>query len=183
MSHAMYFQKIIEVLGLVSSEQIELLFDRIKNSLDAGGTVFVCGNGGSGANASHFVQDLIKCPVKDFSLASGRYKVICLNDSMPTMLAYGNDLGFDQIFKQPLMNFAKPGDLVVGISGSGNSKNVVEALLYANEIGVDTGAIVGFSGGRVKEVAKTIIHIETSDMQVYEDVSGIIMHSIIKQLL
>ncbi len=143
-------------------------------------TIYVFGNGGSGATASHFCGDLVKGV--SYGLEK-RFKAICLNDNMPAMMSIANDISYDDIFIEQLKNFMQKGDLVVGISGSGNSVNVVKALEYAKEKGVKTAAICGYKGGKIKEIADISIHVEVPDMEVSEDIHNLIMIHCVKRVL
>ena len=139
------------------------------------GTFYFFGNGGSGATASHICGDFIKGV--SYGLDK-RFKCICLNDNMSSMMAISNDISYDDIFIEPLRNFMKKGDLVIGISGSGNSNNVVKAIEFAKIKGVKTLAFCGFRGGKIKELADYCFHAEVMDMEVTEDVHLIAFHMI-----
>jgi D-sedoheptulose 7-phosphate isomerase len=137
--------------------------------------IFVMGNGGSGSTASHFASDMNK------SASSGlekKFKVICLSDNIPIMLAYANDLSYEDIFREQLKNFLKSEDVVIGISGSGNSKNVVKAIQYANEKGAISIGLTGFDGGEVARLADVSIIVPVNDMQRTEDTHLILCHII-----
>ncbi len=177
-----YTSLLREELSRLNAAKIEDLVALIKETQSQNKTIYAFGNGGSGANASHFVQDLLKCPVKDFESSEGRYRVLCLNDNTPVLMAYANDMSYEQVFRQQLMNFCQPGDLVIGISGSGNSMNVVKAIEYANQSGAETFAIVGFSGGKLLPAAKQSLHFQTDNMQLYEDLCMIALHSVVTAL-
>lgn len=177
-----YSTLLSETLRELDETNVETLIAAILETRRAGGTVYVFGNGGSGANASHFVQDLLKCPIMDFSSTNGRYRAVCLNDNTPVIMAYANDISYEDVFRQQLMNFCTPRDLVLGISGSGNSMNVVRALEYANHAGAITFAIVGFDGGLLLNIARTCVHTKTHNMQIYEDIAMIKLHSIVTAL-
>ncbi len=178
-----YLEHIQKSLPLIDPVQIEALAWAISKCRGTNARIFVFGNGGSGANASHFVQDLLKCPVKDFSSSSGRFAAICLNDNTPVVMAYANDLDYSEVFRQQLMNFARPGDLVIAISGSGNSKNVLKAIEYALTEKLDTFGICGFEGGVLLGLVKNAIHFKTSNMQVFEDLCSITLHAVVSNLL
>jgi D-sedoheptulose 7-phosphate isomerase len=142
-------------------------------------SIFIMGNGGSGATASHFACDINK------GASSGlekRFKVFCLNDNVPTMLAYANDNSYEDIFVEQLKNFLKPEDVIIGISGSGNSKNVIKAIQYANKNEAKSVALTGFDGGKLAEVAKISLTIPVNDMQKTEDVHFILIHMIMQIL-
>jgi len=156
---------------------IDLILELIK-ARNEKRQIFVMGNGGSGSTASHWANDFNKGMNYANHQNDTRFKMICLNDNIPTMLAIANDASYDDIFVEQLKNFLQPGDLVLGISGSGNSKNVIKAMQYANENNAITYAIVGFNGGKLKETAKKSFHLETNNMGIFEDLSLIIDHII-----
>jgi len=143
------------------------------------GTIFIFGNGGSGATASHFSGDLIKGV--SYNLDK-KFKVICLNDNIPALMAIANDISFSDIFLEQLKNFVKKDDLVIGLSGSGNSMNVVKALDFAKKAGAKTAAFCGFDGGKIKGIADVSIQAEIDNMEVSEDIHLIIFHCV-KSLL
>lgn len=163
-----YFNKLVKAFYKVNQDDITSLSNLLYPCDSA---VFVFGNGGSAATAAHFVQDMNK---------TLGYNFICLNDNIPTMLAYGNDCGFDTIFRQQLEKLAKPTDKVIGISCSGNSKNVIEAINYANALRCITVGFTGFDGGVLKELVKYNIHVPCDDMQICEDIHLIITHILLK---
>jgi D-sedoheptulose 7-phosphate isomerase len=141
--------------------------------------VFIMGNGGSGSTASHFVCDINK----GTCLGLGKkFKVICLNDNMPSILAYANDLSYDKIFVEQLNNFLQAGDLVIGISGSGNSENVIQAVTYAREKGARTVALTGFNGGRLAGIVDIAFIAKIHDMQKVEDLHMIVVHMLMQYL-
>lgn len=144
------------------------------------GTIYIFGNGGSGASASHATGDFLKGA--SFGLDK-RFKVVCLNDNIPSLMAIANDISWDAIFVEPLKNFLQPHDLVIGISGSGNSKNVVAAMEYAKENKVTTIAFCGFKGGKIKEIADINIHSTAMDMEIAEDVHMIVFNIIKKEMI
>ena len=116
-------------------------------------TIFLCGNGGSAAAASHFGQDLAKGTLSSMS-ATRRFRVIPLTDNIGFITALANDEGYESIFEQQLRNLAREGDLLVAISGSGNSPNVLRAVEYAHSIGMTTIGVTGFDGGKLRALAR-----------------------------
>ena len=143
--------------------------------------IFIFGNGGSGSTASHFACDLAKG-----TIASGksRFKAIALTDNMPQILAWANDSSYDDIFKEQLENLMDAGDIAIGISGSGNSKNVLKALEYAKLHGIAIG-FSGFEGGKMKTVTHINLVVDNNNMQQIEDIHLLIEHlitSIIRNL-
>lgn len=148
---------------------VDLLLKARKN----GNNIYIMGNGGSASTASHFTCDFNKGLSYKRDL---RFKMISLNDNIPTMLAYSNDLGYENVFVEQLKNFLKKDDVVIGISGSGNSENVLKAIEYANSINAKTVGITGFNGGKLKNIVDISIHTNINNMQVAEDVHMTICH-------
>lgn len=174
-----YFQKLKNTIDMISKEDLSCIMNILEKSRIEGRTVFVMGNGGSAATASHFCCDFNK----DISLTqSTKYKFLCLNDNIPTMMAYANDISYNDIFVEPLKNFMKKGDCVIGISGSGNSKNVIKALEYANANEGITIGLTGYSGGIIKQISKYNVHIPINDMQITEDLHMVLDHCMMKIL-
>lgn len=142
---------------------------------DSGRRVYVMGNGGSASTASHMASDLGKgASRKDAS----RFRAIALTDSIPAMLAWANDSSYADIFVEQLANHLEPGDVVIGISGSGNSENVIKAIEYSNGAGAVTIGLSGFDGGRLAKAAKVGYVVPSRCMQQVEDVHLIIEHLI-----
>lgn len=174
-----YKAGLAEVLKRLDAAQVERFIEALAEACRNGRTVFLFGNGGSGATASHMACDLNKGV--SYGQAT-RFRVICLNDNLPTLMAYANDVSYDDIFVEPLKNFLQAGDVVVGISGSGNSENVIRAIDYANEKGALTVGLCGYSGGRLKEKAGLAVHVEVDDMQMAEDVHLVVGHMAMQSL-
>ena len=139
--------------------------------------IFVMGNGGSGATASHFTCDINKGCCMDLNK---KFKMICLNDNLPTLLALANDVSYDAVFVEQLKNFFQPGDLVIGISGSGNSPNVLQAIEYAGTHAGATIGLSGFSGGKLASLADITWIAPVEDMQKIEDMHMIVVHMIMQ---
>lgn len=170
-----YFESVCRILDGLSRENISALTDVLLSARDNEGTIFVFGNGGSGANASHICGDFIK------GISYGlekRFRIICLNDNIPALMAIANDASYEDIFVEQLKNFLKKDDVVIGISGSGNSRNIVKALEYANKVGAKTAALCGYSGGIIKNIAEISIHAEIDNMEVAEDIHLVVAHCI-----
>ena len=168
-----YFERLKRTVDLISKEDLNQLMNILIKAKDNDKTIFVMGNGGSASTASHFCCDFNK------GISYGKekmFKFICLNDNLPTMMAYANDLSYDEIFAGPLKNFLRKDDLVIGISGSGNSKNVVKALEFANSNGAFTVGLTGYSGGKVKQICQHNVHIPVDDMQITEDLHMVLDH-------
>lgn len=138
------------------------------------------GNGGSAANASHAAGDFLKGA--SFGLEK-RFQIICLNDNTPSMMAIANDIGWDDIFIEPLRNLLKPNDIVIGISGSGNSKNILKAIHFANESNAKTIGMTGFNGGELKKISDLSIHSPAMDMEVAEDIHMAVFNMVKKEVM
>jgi D-sedoheptulose 7-phosphate isomerase len=162
----------IETLDLAKVNQA---IDIFLQARDEGRHIFVCGNGGSAATASHFVCDVIKGA--SFN-RERRFRMMALTDSLPTITAYSNDVSYECVFVEQLKNFAQPGDVVVAISGSGNSPNVLRALEYANSAGCRTIALTGRDGGKLGPLAQLNIQVSNPHMGRIEDVHLMVMHMI-----
>ena len=163
-------QKVIQSLHL---EEINDVMNALEDARLRHKRIFICGNGGSAATASHFECDFNKGISYDQTV---KYDFECLSDNVPMMMAIANDISYDDIFVTPLRNKMKEGDIVSGISGSGNSENVCRALRYANENKAVTIALVGYNGGFLKELAQHCIHVNIDNMQIVEDVHLIMDH-------
>lgn len=165
----------LKTIESVDSSQVDEVIGMFQEARDAGRQIFVFGNGGSASTASHFACDMVKGA--SFNRPS-RFRIMALTDSLPTMTAYSNDVSYDVIFAEQLRNFARPGDLVMGISGSGNSPNVLRAMEYANSIGCRTVALTGRDGGKLGPLAQVNVNVANPHMGRIEDAHMIICHMI-----
>ena len=175
-----YIDLVKSTLDALDPKALEALVEAFHTTYEKGGNIYTMGNGGSGASASHAAGDFLKGA--SYGLDK-RFRMICLNDNLPSMMAIANDIGWESIFVEPLKNFLSPNDLVIGISGSGNSKNVVNALEYANAKGATTVAMSGFKGGKISEIATINVHAPVMDMEVTEDVHMVIFNIVKKQMM
>ena len=175
-----YIDLVKSTLDALDPKALDALVEAFHTTYEKGGNIYTMGNGGSGASASHAAGDFLKGA--SYGLDK-RFKMICLNDNLPSMMAIANDIGWESIFVEPLKNFLSEDDLVIGISGSGNSKNVVNALEYANANGATTVAMSGFKGGKISEIATINIHAPVMDMEVTEDVHMVIFNIVKKQMM
>jgi D-sedoheptulose 7-phosphate isomerase len=175
-----YIELVKSTLDALDAKALESLVDAFHSTYEKGGNIYTMGNGGSGASASHAAGDFLKGA--SYGLDK-RFRMICLNDNLPSMMAIANDIGWESIFVEPLKNFLLPNDLVIGISGSGNSKNVVNAIEYANEQGATTVAMSGFKGGKISQIATIDVHAPVMDMEVTEDVHMVIFNIVKKQMM
>lgn len=162
-----------EVLQNLPIEDINVVMNILEDARLNRKRIFICGNGGSASTAAHFECDFNKGISYDQKI---KYDFECLSDNVPMMMAIANDIGYDDIFVVPLRNKLKNGDIVIGISGSGNSKNVIKAIEYGNKVGAETIALVGYDGGGLKKIAKHHIHVKINNMQIIEDVHLVLNH-------
>jgi len=176
-----YKQYFINKLELVDEEQVNKLIDIILNAFENDNKIFVIGNGGSAANASHFAQDMAK-GTREGVETKKRIKAISLTDNVPFITALGNDDGYETIFEQQLRTFAGKGDVLIAISGSGNSPNIIKAVEWANENDLITVGITGYDGGKLKQINKFSVHTELNDMATVESIHSYILHYVIIKL-
>lgn len=162
-------------LQSVDLTKVEQAISWFAQARDANRHIFVCGNGGSASTASHFACDVVKGASYG---RDRRFRILSLNDSLPTLTAYSNDVCYECVFEEQLKNFAEPNDIVMAISGSGNSGNVVRALEFAKSRGCKTIALTGRDGGRLANQADLNIQVHAPHMGRIEDVHLIICHMI-----
>ena len=162
-----YYEKEVETIRSLDFDEIEIAVQAIKDAYEREATIYTFGNGGSAATASHFVCDFNKgiCEKLD-----KKFNLICLNDNTPIVMAIANDISYDDVFSFQLINKLKPTDLILAISGSGNSKNVIKAVEYAKSIGCKVVGMTGYSGGKLDQLADYHMHVPVDDMQITEDV-------------
>jgi len=171
----LYKADLIRAIESIDLHKVNQAIEWFQESRDTGGNIFVCGNGGSAATASHFACDIVKgCSFN----RSNRFRIMALTDQLSTITAYANDVSYDVVFVEQLKNFAQSGDLVMAISGSGNSPNVVRALEYANSIGCRTIALTGRDGGKLGSLAKLNIQVPVAHMGRIEDAHMNVCHMI-----
>jgi D-sedoheptulose 7-phosphate isomerase len=173
-----FLMQVQDEITRLDAGAIERLAQAIYQRYQTGRFVYIIGNGGSGANSSHLCEDLGKGTVVD-SEKGKRLKVLSLTDNTSYILAWANDTNYDRIFVEQLKNLGEPGDLLIAISGSGNSPNVLNAVHWANEHGIETFAVTGFSGGMLKEIAHQALHCRCDDMGVVESLHSIAFHYVV----
>jgi D-sedoheptulose 7-phosphate isomerase len=168
-----YTEKLSHALNLSAMEEIPTLAEALRECWRLDRTVYLCGNGGSAGNAMHLANDfLYGAGVTN----GGGLKVEALSANASVITSLANDLGYDEIFAEQVKVKANAGDVLIVLSGSGNSGNVVKALEVGNNKGMKTFAILGYSGGRCKEVAQHSIHFAIDDMQIAEDLQLVVGH-------
>jgi D-sedoheptulose 7-phosphate isomerase len=168
-----YRSKLVNTLATIDMNAVDRAIEILREARDNERHVFVCGNGGSASTASHFVCDMVKGA--SFNRES-RFRIMALTDSLPTITAYSNDVSYDCIFEEQMKNFANKGDVLITISGSGNSPNVVRATEYANSIGCHTIALTGRDGGKLGKTAELEIRVADQHMGRIEDGHLIVCH-------
>ena len=170
-----YFTNLAGLFDRLDIEAISKFIEALEDTRKRGRTVFLAGNGGSAATCSHFANDLIK-GVR--SSASGAFKAISLADNVALMTALANDDGYDTIFTGQMRNLFEKGDLLIAISASGNSPNVVAAAKLAQDLGGQVAALVGFDGGILKTFADIVVHVPTKKGEYgpVEDIHMILDH-------
>ncbi|OGX23497.1 MAG: hypothetical protein A2Y03_04955 [Omnitrophica WOR_2 bacterium GWF2_38_59] len=174
-----YLKDLKNKLDELPIDKIEELAAILENARKKGKKIFISGNGGSASTASHFACDLGKGTVKDHhDIKETRFQVISLLDNMATYTAYSNDFGHDHVFSQQLCNLVQPGDIVIVITGSGNSKNIIKAVETAIERKAITIGFVGFDGGILKPMLDHYIHVYSDHYGIVEDVHLILAHMI-----
>jgi len=170
-----YKTDLLQAIDAIDLAKVNQAIEWFKDARAAGRHIFVCGNGGSASTASHFACDIVKGA--SFN-RHARFRIMALTDQLPTLTAYANDVGYDAVFVEQLKNFAQPGDLVMGISGSGNSPNVLRAIEYANQAGCRTLALTGRDGGQLGPMAQLNIQVAVPHMGRIEDAHMIVCHMI-----
>ena len=174
-----YANKLTSVLECSDWSPISKLAEDLLSCWESGNQVFLCGNGGSSGNASHLANDFIYGIAK----AKGRgLKAISLNDNNSVITCLANDVGYDCIFSEQLAVLARPNDILIALSGSGNSLNIISVIHEAKLLGVKSYAILGFDGGKCKKIADHPIHFNINDMQISEDLQLIVGHMLMKFL-
>lgn len=175
-----YALRLAESLQTFDWAVVETLAGKVLDLWGRGSTLWICGNGGSAANAVHWANDFLY-PVAKRASRGARIQALTENPAVVTCL--GNDIGYEKIFSYQLRTFAAPGDLLIALSGSGNSPNIIEALKAARDLGVETCAILGFDGGAALSMADLPVHFAVDDMQVAEDAQMVVCHALVQALV
>jgi D-sedoheptulose 7-phosphate isomerase len=170
-----YKTNLLQAIDAIDLAKVSQAIEWFKETRAAARHIFVCGNGGSASTASHFACDIVKGA--SFNRES-RFRIMALTDQMATLTAYANDVSYESVFVEQLKNFAQPGDLLMGISGSGNSPNVLRAMEYANQADCRTLALTGRDGGRLGPLAQLNIQVSVPHMGRIEDAHMVVCHMI-----
>ena len=174
-----YLSRLERLLDDFDCSQVDEAVEVIAAAWQQGRQIITLGNGGSSMTALHFINDWNK----SVFMATGKpFRGRSLVDNLGLVMSYGNDVSFQDIFVEQLKNILQPGDLVIAISGSGNSENVIRAVRYANEHGGVTLGLRGYRGGRLKELAQHVVWVDVDDMQLSEDLHAIFGHIVMQRL-
>ena len=168
-----YIELEINTLRKLSRTELNNFIVELDEARKRNATIYIMGNGGSAATASHFVNDFNK-GVSEY--IDQKFRFICLNDNVSTIMAIANDISYNAIFEFQLQGKVTENDLVVGISGSGNSTNVIKAIELANEVGAKTIGLTGYDGGKLKQIVDLSVHVPIMSMQITEDIHMIFDH-------
>jgi len=180
-----FLDRVGQELRRVDPREVQALADLIWDAYTRRAFVFVIGNGGSGSNASHFCEDMGKCTLRreDYDDdGKRRLRILSLTDNTPYILAWANDEGFDRVFAEQLKNLAGPGDLLIAISGSGNSPNILRAVEWANRNGLTTFGCTGYSGGKLRGLAQKGMHVPLDDMGIVESIHLTAFHWVVDDM-
>jgi len=175
-----YINKEIEVIKSLDISSISEVMTAIIEAYEKDANIYIFGNGGSASTASHFQNDFNKGLSENLEK---KFNFVCLNDNVPTVLAIANDSGYEYVFEHQLINKLKQNDLVIAISGSGNSKNVLRAIEYAKQQGNKTIGITGYDGGKLAKMVDISFNVPVDDMQITEDVHMILDHLMMSVLM
>jgi len=174
-----YIDQHNSVIKNFDSQEVEQAIKIIKDTIQNKNRIAICGNGGSALTASHYITDWNKMI---FTHTGMQFDGICLSDNIGLVTAYANDFSYNDIFSEQVKNLLKKDDLLITVSGSGNSENVVRATVEANKIKVHTLSISGFDGGKLKQISKNSVWIKSFDMQLCEDAHIVFGHMVMKSL-
>ncbi len=168
-----YKQELHSAIDTIPMDRVQQAIEWLDEALNEGRQVFTCGNGGSASTASHFICDMVKGASYN---RDKRFRMMALTDSLATITAYSNDVSYDVVFVEQLKNFARPGDILISISGSGNSPNVLRAVEWANSAGVKTIGLTGRDGGQLGKLSQLEINVGVQHMGRIEDGHMIVCH-------
>jgi D-sedoheptulose 7-phosphate isomerase len=180
-----FLERVAQELVRIDPGEVKALAEAMFSCYQRDRFIFLIGNGGSGSNASHFCEDVGKSTLRrqDFDDdKKKRFRILSLTDNTPYILAWGNDEGFDRVFVEQLKNVASPGDLLIAISGSGNSPNILRAVEWANAHGLTTFGCTGFTGGKLQTLAHKNLHVPLDDMGIVETIHLAAFHWVVDDL-
>lgn len=180
-----YLKRLQVEVGRLNQDAIRQLADWLYEAWEQERFVFIFGNGGSACTASHYAEDLGKSSLRECDLkdeTKKRLKVLSLTDNVGWIMAVGNDIGYDQVFVQQLMNYGSAGDVAIAISGSGNSPNVLAAVDWANRHGLKTFGLTGYRGGKLRQMQQAGLHVELDDMGMVESLHLCVFHWVLNDV-
>ncbi|MDD4511461.1 MAG: SIS domain-containing protein [Oscillospiraceae bacterium] len=173
-----YIDREIKTLQSLNLDELNTAVNAILDARERGGVIYTMGNGGSAATASHMVCDFAKGASEN--LGGKKFCFECLCDNTPIVMAIANDISYDDVFSFQLEKKLRAEDLIIAISGSGNSKNVIKAVEFAKQVGTPVIGITGYSGGKLRELSNYRMHVNIDDMQIAEDVHMMFDHMILR---
>ncbi len=174
-----YFEYLTRLMQMMNTDAIRLFAEEMEKAREGGNTVFVVGNGGSAAIASHFANDLNKTVFgQKGEKRAKRFQAICLADNTPALTAWANDVGFEDVFSEQLKNFAQEKDVLLAISSSGNSPNIIKAVETAKNLHLPVIGLAGFDGGKLLALADAKIHVPSQKYEIIESAHEAICHLI-----
>jgi D-sedoheptulose 7-phosphate isomerase len=179
MTTATYLEKLSKTLGTINCNEMDQAIDVIEKAWRSGKQIITLGNGGSSMTALHFINDWNKSIYLSTKIP---FRGRSLVDNMGLVMSYSNDISFQDVFIEQLRNILQPGDLVIAISGSGNSENVIRAVEYANQNQAVTLGLCGYSGGKLRSLARHVVWVDVNDMQIAEDAHAIFGHIVMQRL-
>lgn len=171
-----YIEQEVETIKKINVEAVNKVLNLLENSVKNDSTIYVFGNGGSAATASHFQNDFNK-GVSEY--IKKKFRVVCLNDNIATIMAIANDIGYEEVFRFQLLDKIKSKDVIIAISCSGNSNNVINAVEYAKSHRCKIVGLTGYSGGKLKELSDISLHVPINSMQITEDIHMIFNHMMV----
>jgi D-sedoheptulose 7-phosphate isomerase len=174
-----YSKRLTESLDEINWTEVLRLSKELLSAKNRGSRVFLCGNGGSAANANHIANDLVYAVTERTGFG---FDAVSLTANSAVLTCLANDVGYENIFSEQLAVSGRENDLLLVLSGSGNSKNIFNALIMAKKMGMCTSAILGFDGGTCKGITDLPVHVEVNDMQISEDIQLVLGHMIMKWL-
>ena len=180
-----YLERLNTEISRLSQPDIQQMADLIYGAWQNDKFVYIIGNGGSGTTASHMAEDFGKSTLRSEDLrdeSKKRLKVLSLTDNLGWIMAVGNDLAYDQIFVQQLMNYGRPGDVLLAISGSGNSPSILNSVDWANRHGLITFGLSGYNGGKLKAMQQHGIHVDLNDMGMVESIHLCLFHWVLNDV-
>jgi len=174
-----YFEDVVQTIGKMPIATMEQIVTALMEAYESSRMIYLFGNGGSAALASHFACDLGKGASNG---SSKRFQALAFTDNVPMMTAWANDARYEDIFAEQLINFVRPDDITFAISGSGNSPNVLKALKVAREAGAFTIGLTGFQGGDMKDLCDLCLTVPSENMQIIEDLHLSVTHAVFTAL-